>query len=67
MRHDCPGLHAPQFDAPTHQPTHGPAITTIEQDASGRWFALSYNHEFATPIRFCPFCGTALASISPPT
>jgi hypothetical protein len=36
---------------------YGPAVTRIER-VDRLWYA--HNDEYSTPIRFCPFCGSAL-------
>lgn len=54
-QHVCsPAVSRP---VPTDYDAHGPAIQSIDYWA-GRWWA--YNGEYATPIAFCPFCGSRL-------
>lgn len=38
----------------------GSAIEAIERTEDGAWWALSGSREYATPILYCPFCGSRL-------
>lgn len=48
--------HCPQ--KLTAREAHGPAVTDIDRDEQGRWWAS--NGEYATRIPYCPWCGELL-------
>lgn len=56
--HECPGFlnayHDPQWKG-----LYGRAISLIEQDVDGKWWA-STRSEYASRILFCPWCGVQL-------
>lgn len=47
--------------APSH--AHGHALEQVARH-DGRWFAVSPLGEYATQIRFCPWCGEALDELA---
>jgi hypothetical protein len=69
-KHECPGR--PPNDDEEHGPRPAPAYwgAAISQIGylGGRWWAISGRMppEYATPIRFCPWCGIDLADEEPP-
>ena len=44
------------------QDGYGPAVTACEENDRGEFWA--GNHEYATQVRYCPFCG-AKAPVQP--
>lgn len=38
----------------------GSAVDHIVLTPSGTWWAFSIHWEYASPIRYCPYCGTDL-------
>lgn len=41
-------------------PGYGSAVNYIRRDPRGQWWAISVMDEYASPIRFCPYCGERL-------
>lgn len=70
QRHRCPhrdAVHNAADGRVAPAPRHwGAAITEILQ-SDGSWWAVSGDPaEYATPVRFCPFCGADLQSEAAP-
>jgi hypothetical protein len=39
---------------------YGSAVNTIRKAPTGRWWGISVWREYASPIKFCPYCGEFL-------
>lgn len=62
LEHICQdGLQARNENPDDENPLgYGSAVDRIEREPRGQWWAISVMAEYASPIKFCPYCGIRL-------